>query len=152
MSLQYYSLQITHLVHVIVPLISMNCFSEFSCSSLGFFKTAVLNNQFYHKILCLCAWCLENYCCHLVMFPWFFIFLVVSHCWFCTWSSRHFLNSLPFAFKWITLIWDFLSLSGYTCSFFLLTLVAELLSIFLCSLIFTTHQAGYWKPLSFSGR
>lgn len=81
----------------IVLLISLNCVSVFSCSSLSFFKTAILNyllgnlqsSMFWGSITRKLLW---PFCD--VIFIWIFIFLEVLNCYLHILSNNHLLWSL----------------------------------------------------------
>lgn len=86
----------------IVFLLLLNCPSIFCCSSLSFFKTAVLNFFFQfgksNISMCFCV-VTRVYCDPLIVSCYldFFMFLDVLHIAF-TWGSSHLLSSLLIAF------------------------------------------------------
>lgn len=79
----------------VVFLISLNCLSGFSYSSLNFVKTDISNyllgkwwisismGSVTRKLLCSSGG---------ILFPWFFMFLEVLHCWLLIWRSTHLLQ------------------------------------------------------------
>lgn len=85
----------------IVFLILLNCLSIFSCGSLTFFKTAILNSLLVKsQIIALGSvtggwlWLFDG-----IMVPWFFMILGVLHCHFCIWSSSCLLQYVIAAFR-----------------------------------------------------
>lgn len=82
----------------VVLLISLTCLSVFSCSSLNFVKTDILNyllGKWWISIsmgsvtgILLCSF-------GGILFPWYFTFLEVLHCQLLIWRSSHLLQCLP---------------------------------------------------------
>lgn len=110
---------ISHFIHIMLSCLFS---SMFYCSSLSFFKAAILNYQVNHRILSLSSvtrGLLKSFCD--VMFHWFLVFLRVLHCCFLIWSS-HLLQILLDTFTSNILFigpaynWDFLCPCRNTCA------------------------------------
>lgn len=124
----------------IVFLISLNCVSVFSCSSLSFLKTALLSYLLGNLQNCMCWGSITTkllwpFCSDI--FIWIFIFLEVLNCYLPTLSNSHLLWSLLtdfgkelHSFSSTRVLRFSQTLFNTYASRFLLPLVAELLSFY----------------------
>lgn len=124
----------------IVFLISLNCVSVFSCSSLSFLKTALLSYLLGNLKNCMCWGSITTkllwpFCSDI--FIWIFIFLEVLNCYLPTLSNSHLLWSLLtdfgkelHSFSSTRVLRFSQTLFNTYASRFLLPLVAELLSFY----------------------